>query len=361
MRFDREEYIALMRFEDGARPMLTELFGLMPGLADEWRAQGASEDEINLKAFDLDYTDTVDCGGNCGAFGLSGPVTLEETAEYSIRRDELGRKTKLYKKYASIPLPLEYPVKDADGWLALKPLYAYREGRVDPDGISAAKKAQSAGALVTAWIPGGFYLPRELMGDEAACVCYYEDPELMHDILATVADTSLKVLERVSEQLTIDRLMVGEDLAGKSGPLVGPKQVREFIAPYYADVWELLATRGTRLFCQDSDGNLEAVLPDFIGAGLNVTYPCEPAAGMDIVALRKVYGERLAFCGGIDKHALRESRGAIERELTYKLRPEMRKGTAFGLDHRITDRTPIANYRYYIETAREMLGKAPLR
>lgn len=26
-------------------------------------------------------------------------------------------------------------------------------------------------------------LPRELMGDEAVCLCYYDQPEIMNDIL----------------------------------------------------------------------------------------------------------------------------------------------------------------------------------
>ena len=361
MIFDREEYIALMRFTAGARPMFTEIFGLLAGLPDEWRAQGASEDEINLAAFDFDYVRTLDCGGNCGQFGGGAPVTLEENAEYSIERDSLGRRMKLFKNVASIPLPLDYPVKNMDDWLKIKHMFVYDDRRVDRNRVEAAKKARAEGTLIQAWIPGGFHFPRELMGDEAACVCYYEDPELMADIIKTVSDTALKVLERVSDAVTVDRLMVGEDLAGKSGPLVGPRQVAEFIAPYYRAVWDLLSSRGTKLFGQDSDGNTENVIPGFLDAGVNLMYPMEPAAGMDIVKLRATYGERLAFMGGIDKHVLRGDRAAIERELEYKLRPEMRTGTAFGLDHRITDGTPIANYRYYVNTAREILGKPPLR
>lgn len=62
------------------------------------------------------------------------------------------------------------------------------------------------------------------MGEEGACLSYYEDPGLMADIIATLSDTSTKVLERISEKLVIDQLSVHEDFAGKSGPLVGPMQ-----------------------------------------------------------------------------------------------------------------------------------------
>ena len=61
----------------------------------------------------------------------------------------------------------------------------------------------------------------------------------------------------------------------------------------------------------------------FIECGVNVFYPLEPAAGMDIVELRKKYGNKIAFKGGIDKHALRGTKEDIRKELEYKLQPLM--------------------------------------
>jgi len=34
-------------------------------------------------------------------------------------------------------------------------------------------------------------------------------------------------------------------------------------------------------------------------------------------------------------------------------------GTVFGLDHRIPNGTPLENYRYYVDTGREILGLPP--
>jgi len=105
---------------------------------------------------------------------------------------------------------------------------------------------------------------------------------------------------------------------------------------------------------------MNAVLPAFLDAGLTCSYPMEPAAGMDVVEVRKKYGDRLSMLGGIDKHVLRQDRGAIRAELEYKLQPMMRTGgMVFGLDHRIPNGTPLENYRYYVKTAREILGLDP--
>jgi uroporphyrinogen-III decarboxylase len=179
----------------------------------------------------------------------------------------------------------------------------------------------------------------------------------MRDILATLTDTATRVLGRICERLTIDQVSVSEDLAGKSGPLVGPSQVREFFRPYYRSVWDVVSARGTRIFQIDSDGNFSAIIPDLLGCGITAMDPLEPAAGMDFVELRKAYGTRFAMLGGIDKHVLRRSRAEIDRELAYKLQPLMRQGgTVFGLDHRIPNGTPLESYRYYVDRGREILG-----
>lgn len=291
MKFNREQYIALMTFGDVERQMFVELFGPLIGLAEEWRAQGATPEEIGMVAFDWDYLPTIGCGGHTGPRGGFKTEVIEDNEEYSLQRDYLGRTIKLCKGVATIPLPLNFPVKKMDDWLKLKPMFEFHEDRINWNAVDAAKKAQAEGVLVVGGIPGGFNIPRELMGEEVACLSYYEQPELMFDILQTMSDTAFKVFEGISEKLTIDQLSVHEDLAGKSGSLIGPSQIEKFIKPYYRRIWDLLSARGTKIFCQDSDGNLNSVIDVFLDCGLTVMYPMEPAAEMDIVELRKRYGE----------------------------------------------------------------------
>ena len=361
MRFTREEYLEIMTFESFERQMFVELFGPLIGLEEEWRGQGASEDEINMVAFDWDFVPVVQCGGNTGFYGGLPEKILEDTDAYLIKRDELGRTTKLRKGYATLPLPLDFPVNDMDSWLKVKHLLQFREERIDWNLVDHAKKMQEAGYLVVAYIPGAYDYPRELMGEEVACVSYFLQPELMMDILQTITDTSLQVLDRISDVLVIDQLSVHEDLAGNTGPLLGPNEIRTFVKPYFRKIWDMLHSKGTRLFDMDSDGNVNPILEALIECGLNSMHPFEPAAGMDIVEVRKRYGKEMVIRGGIDKHVLRKDKKAIRDELEYKLQPLMQQGgCVFGLDHRIPNGTPIENYRYYVETGREILG-LPIR
>lgn len=151
-------------------------------------------------------------------------------------------------------------------------------------------------------------------------------------------------------------------MAGKTGPIVGPNIVTEFMQPYYRASWDLVNASGTKLFSQDSDGNINADMDAFIACGVNVFNPCEPAANMDIVALRKKYGRRIAFHGGIDKHVLRRSKEEIRAEIDYKMQDCMMEGgIVFGLDHRIPNGTPLENYIYYVDYARSKLGLEDFR
>ncbi|MDA0321622.1 MAG: hypothetical protein O2923_02750 [Verrucomicrobia bacterium] len=189
-------------------------------------------------------------------------------------------------------------------------------------------------------------------------MAYYEQPELIHDMLDTFTRTAVAVLDRVSQMETIDLLSVHEDMAGKNGPLVGPRQVGEFIAPYYSKVWEMLADRGTRLFDQDSDGDMNPLLDVFVEAGVNCMHPMEPAAHMDVVKIREQYGTRLAFYGGIDKQVLRLGEDQIVAELEYKIPSMVRSGgCVIGLDHRIPGGTSLDAYRFYIEKAWEIIDR----
>jgi hypothetical protein len=297
-----------------------------------------------------------------GRIGGQKPVLLQETEDYLLTRDELGRTMKLSKKAATLPLPQDWPVVTMDDWLEIKPMYECSQASLAArlaDGWEAtAHRFLEQGMTVAVSIPGGYDEPRQLMGEERLSMAYYDQPELVHDILHTIAETAVRVFERVTAVVPVDMLSVHEDMAGKSGPLAGPRQVREFIAPYYRRVWDLLAERGARLFDQDSDGNMETVIPAFLEAGVNCMHPIEPAAGMDIVRIREQYGTRLAFYGGIDKHVIRRSVDEIVAELEYKLPPMIASGgCVLALDHRIPNGTPLENYRFYVDKVWEILER----
>ena len=354
----REEYLDHMTFRRNGRPLFTEIFGPIVGLKEEWEQQGATAAELDFSAFAYRCESRGRIPVTTGRIGGREPEILEETDAHILSRDELGRTMKLVKGVATLPLPLDYPLKTMDDWLRIKPWYEFSAARFDADWEGQARAHLQAGRVLCVDIPGGFDEPRQLLGEEALCLAYYQNPELIHDMLDTFGRTACAVLDRVSAAVQIDLLSVHEDMAGKSGPLAGPKQVDEFIRPYYRRVWNMLADRGCRLFDQDSDGDMSGVIPSFLAAGVNCMHPMEPVANMDVVRIRQEYGDRLAFYGGLDKHVLRQSQREIAAELEYKIPPLVASGgCVLALDHRIPNGTPLANYRFYVEKVWDLIGR----
>ncbi|MCX7048330.1 MAG: hypothetical protein NTX50_22950 [Candidatus Sumerlaeota bacterium] len=358
MTVRREEFLDYMTFKENRRPLFTEIFGPIVGLKEEWAAQGASPQELDLSAFRFNCHQVGGIPVNTGWMGGPADELIEETEAHILYRDRMGRRMKLSKGRSTLALPMDYPVRTMDDWLKIKHHYEFSEERFGIDWEAVAREHLNAGRVVTVSIPGGFDEPRQLMGEENLCMAYLTTPELVHDILQTIGDTAYRVLDRVSASVKVDMLSVHEDMAGRNGPLAGPQQIIEFIAPYYRRIWDILRERGAQLFHQDSDGDMRPVLREFLAAGLNFIHPCEPAAGMDIVQLRQQYGTRLAFEGGIDKHVLRRSKEEITAELEYKIPPMVRSGgCVLALDHRIPNGTPLENYRFYVAKAWEILDR----
>jgi hypothetical protein len=103
MVWNREDYINHMTFNNTGKELFCELFGPLVGLPEQWAAQGASEDEINLSAFGWESVNFKHVSGYTGAITGIEQKILEETDEYIISSDYKGRKNKLFKKSATIP------------------------------------------------------------------------------------------------------------------------------------------------------------------------------------------------------------------------------------------------------------------
>ena len=173
----REDYLDAMTFQGPKHVFFREIFGPIVGLKDEWRSQGATDAELDLSAFRYRQALLAGCGVLTGYRGPDQSRMIEETDEHFLFFDERGIKSRLIKRAATIALPLEYPVKTADDWAALKPHYEFSEDRVPADIADRIRKLKAEGCVVTANIPGGFDEIRVLLGDEEAAVAGYTQPE----------------------------------------------------------------------------------------------------------------------------------------------------------------------------------------
>jgi uroporphyrinogen decarboxylase len=151
--------------------------------------------------------------------------------------------------------------------------------------------------------------------------------------------------------------MYWEDMCFKTGPLISPKMFKRFMVPRYKRVTELLHKAGVTSIFVDSDGNLNALIPLWLEAGVNGFWPLECAAGNDAVALRKQYGKDIILAGNIDKRAFLKGEDMLRAEVMAKAPFLLKSGGYFpSLDHLVPPDVPFTMYQHFINLLREVVG-----
>ena len=191
MIWNRERYIAHCLFEYTGREMFVEMFGPLVQLEAEWRKAGVPEEEIDMSAFDWDYVPHFDAAAVTGAVTGITPRVLKDNAEETVAIDHMGRHTRVIKRTASIPLPMDFPVKEPEELEKVKKWYTFSEDRIDTEKLYEQRKQWERGELSVFQIPGVFDELRDLMGEQLLCVSFLEEPERCGREVAAFLDECL--------------------------------------------------------------------------------------------------------------------------------------------------------------------------
>jgi len=107
-------------------------------------------------------------------------------------------------------------------------------------------------------------------------------------------------------------------------------------------------------------GDSSVLFEDMIEVGVDGYNPLEAKAGLDVVELKRQYGDRWAFNGNIDVRVLATNdRDAVRREVLRKLNAAKGGGFILQSDHSMPDNVAPDTYDYVIQLAREH-GTYPL-
>jgi len=105
---------------------------------------------------------------------------------------------------------------------------------------------------------------------------------------------------------------------------------------------------GAKRVILHSDGNILPFLDMLIEAGIDGINPVEYKAGMDILKLKKKYGKRFSYLGGVD-NAVILPRGD-KKEIKNHVRPILEAGREGGIaigTHSIGPDISVETYDYY--------------
>jgi uroporphyrinogen decarboxylase-like protein len=205
---------------------------------------------------------------------------------------------------------------------------------------------------------GGFFGSlRNMLGVQNLCVAFYDQPRLVERMMEERADRIIEITAEVLKHTQFDTFWFWEDMAYKSGPLVGPKLFRKFALRHYQRVCEWLRAQGIRHIGLDSDGNIDALIPLWLEAGITHLWPFEVQSGMDVVKVHREYGKDLGIVGGLDKRVLVQG-GAVMRREVDRVMPLVEDGGYIPeLDHSVPPDVSWQNFCDYIEYLKHRLGR----
>ena len=205
-------------------------------------------------------------------------------------------------------------------------------------------------------IEGPFWQMREWCGFEGLCTMMVSDPPLVDEMAAFWSEFVLSVLDRLLAHVVPDYVLVSEDMAYKAHSMISPAMARRFLMPAWQQWIGLLRARGCPVIGMDCDGYVAELLPLWIEAGFNYTWPLEVAAGNDMLAYRRRFGRRMAFGGGIDKRALAAGGAALQSEV-LRVGPLIRDGGYVpGCDHGVPPDVSLSSFVEYTRLLAALTG-----
>jgi len=336
---------------------------------ERWMAEGAPpQPGMFIKGnsyFGLDGVDDA-CLNTVMPLPPFSDRVIEETDETVLFTDGLGR-TRMALKTGTVGgtrMSMDHYIKhyvtDRKSWREMRQRYKGDPAARYPQDwdkvIARLKGVDTPRCLLSAYGDFGFYsMLRNWFGTEGLSYMFYDDPVLIHECLEFLCDHIIRLLERPFREMTFDFMWIHEDLAGKGGPLIGPKLFREFILPHYKRYLHFIKAHGVEVVLVDTDGDFEVLIPEFLEAGVDGFNPMEVASGMDPVGMRKKYGNSFCMVGGIDKREIAKGKKEIDQEVA-KIAPLVHAGGYIPwIDHAIPPDISLTNFQYYLEQKRKVI------
>jgi uroporphyrinogen decarboxylase len=204
---------------------------------------------------------------------------------------------------------------------------------------------------------GVLELSEDLVGFENLAYMMVDAPELFRELYKKIGDLMVEIwtefLKRYADDFAICRF--GDDLGFKTGTLVSPRMIRQFILPQYQRVLNLIKNTG-KPFLWHSCGNIFAVMDDVIKLGINAKHSNEVAiAPFDEWISR--YGDRIGLLGGIDVDVLCTKEPTEIVNDVFEMGNRFRltaQGYALGSGNSIPDYVPVDGYLAMIEAAKKI-------
>ena len=195
-----------------------------------------------------------------------------------------------------------------------------------------------------------------LMGYETLCYSLYD----RRDLVAAISRRLTELYEvAVRKMLEFDRVKViwgSDDMGFRSGTLIGPDDLREFVLPGHKAMAEAAHAAG-RPYLLHSCGKLDAIMDDLLDdVRIDGKHSFEDTI-QTVEEANQRYGDRIAILGGIDVDFLcRSDEAAIRRRVRRTLEAcHPGGGYCLGTGNSVANYMPLENFLVMLDEGRRPL------
>lgn len=318
------------------------------GVSDDfamWQALGL--DKIVWDFIDYKTEAGERAGGQSGAGAESGgDRTMWGVPLRNIRAGEAN-----YAEFGTAPLTGYDTPESLDDY----PWWP-KVDRFDYDGaVALADRASRDYAVIGPWV-SFFEIYCQLRGLEQSMMDLVEEPELVEAILDRVESIQTEMMKRFFARAgkTVDLVFISDDIAGQKSLLMSPRHWQAYLQPRMRRWCDLIHAHGLKVLYH-TDGAARPLLEAILDCGVDVLNPIQHACpGMDMGELKKEFGSRVIFHGGVDNQSVlpRGTADDVRRETRECLATlgEGREGFICCSCHNVQAGTPIENVLAMIET-----------
>ena len=193
-----------------------------------------------------------------------------------------------------------------------------------------------------------------LRGQEQLLLDFYDNPDIAVAILDTINGVMVEGARRLA-QAGVDVLSLGDDVGTQRAMMMSPATWRQWIKPRVAQ--QISAAKHIKpdlLVYYHTDGNVEPIIPDFIEIGIDILNPVQPEC-MDPAAIKRQYGDRLAFWGTIGTQTTMPfgTPDEVRRVVKERIETVGPEGLVLAPTHVLEPEVPWENIVAFVEAVEE--------
>jgi len=337
---------------------------------DFWATKGAQrkienalglsyEEFLNKWDVDLRYIDGPEYIGPPLSTGGGASVDIWGVKRNAVNIETEGGGAERYSEVAQAPLAAAESVEDIEGYDHWPSPDWFRYDVVEAQCdrlIEAGRAVVFMGDRLNrvAQLKPAMYI----RGTEEIFVDLAIRPEIARAVFGRIKAFYREYLSRIlaAAKGKIDIILTGDDFGAQNAPLLSLSMWDAFLREGFADYVRIIHQSGATAM-HHTCGSVVDMIPGMIDSGLDILQSLQPeAAGMDAAKLKRLFGERLSFQGGvsIQKTLPFGTTDDVTREVA-RLAATFGKsgGYIFGTAHNIQTDVSVANVLALLEAYRE--------